>query len=89
MTGDEKPALSEAELFALPDESRTQIIDHMVMLTGEVERQVKATGGIPKILDLPAPKTDVEQEAMRMFMREIEIASGRKRVNITTGHGNA
>lgn len=88
MSGEKRP-LSEAELFALDDESRRVILDHMVMLTAEFERQVEATGGIPKVAQLPAPKTDLEKEAMRMFLRQIEIASGLQRVNITTGHGNA
>jgi hypothetical protein len=85
----DKAPLTEAELFDLDDESRRLIIDHIVMLTGEVERQVKATGGVPKILQLPAPKTELEEEAMRMFLRQIEVASGLSRVNVTTGHGRA
>jgi hypothetical protein len=86
---DEKPPLSDAALFALDDEGRRVILDHMVMLTGEVERQVQATGGILKALQLPAPKTGLEKEAMRMFLREFEIASGLQRVNITVAAGNA
>jgi hypothetical protein len=86
---DEKPPLSEAELFALDDESRRAIVDHMVFLTGKVERQVKATGGKLKGLHFPAPKTDHEREAMRQIFRRLEIATGLKRVNITTRHGTA
>jgi hypothetical protein len=86
---DEKLPISEAQLFALDDESRRLILDHMDFLTGKAARQMKAGGGTAKRLHFPAPKTDLEREAMRMFLREVEIASGLPRANITTGHGHA
>jgi hypothetical protein len=70
-------------------ESRRVILEHMNVLTEAVERQMQAADGKAAVLQLPAPKTGLEREAMRLFLREVELASGMRCVKITTGHGNA
>ncbi len=54
----------------------SEIARHIERYGALLAQQVKEAGGWPATFRFPAPTTDTESEALRMFVRELEEAAG-------------
>lgn len=64
------------------------IAAHLERLSLSLADQAQQAGGWPKSFVFPEPADDTEREALRLFVRELEQATGIA-VRYTTGRGSA